>query len=90
MSRSRWKFNYLGQDFLSQLPMNTEAAIVVQDRATIITLDMVGTLIRVYNGIKFFNVLVENDKVGYRLGEFAPSKKKAARKKKVKIKMKKK
>ena len=89
MSRSRWKFNYLGQDFLSQLS-TTENAIIVQDRATIITSDMLGTLVRVYNGIKFFNILVENDKIGYRLGEFAPSKKKAARKKKVKVKMKKK
>jgi small subunit ribosomal protein S19 len=59
---------------------------IVQDRATYITEEMLGLTLCVYNGMKFFNILIENDKIGYRIGEFAPTKKKAAKKKKVKKK----
>jgi ribosomal protein S19 len=36
----------------------------------------------VYNGIRFFCIEVNSEKVGYRLGEFAPTKKKPIPKKK--------
>jgi len=82
MSRSRWKFNYLGQDFISQQTENiNNLEFTLQSRSTYITEEMVGLNIRIYNGMKFFNVTIENDKIGYRIGEFAPTKKKAAKKK---------
>jgi small subunit ribosomal protein S19 len=46
---------------------------ILQDRATYITEEMLGFTLCVYNGIKFFNILVESDKLGYKLGEFAPT-----------------
>lgn len=88
MSRSKWKFNYLAQDFISQnqnQDLSLIKELVLQDRATYITAEMVGTIVRVYNGMKYFNLHIEADKVGYRVGEFAPTKKKAVRKKKVKV-----
>jgi len=85
LSRSKWKFNYLAQDFISQMDAAPQEYIL-QDRATYITEEMLGFTLCVYNGIKFFNILVESDKLGYKLGEFAPTKKKAAKKKKIKKK----
>ena len=82
MSRSRWKFNYLGQDFISQQTENiNNLEFTLQSRSTYITEEMVGLNIRIYNGMKFFNVTIENDKIGYRIGEFAPTKKKLQKKK---------
>ena len=87
MSRSKWKFNYLAQDFISQEAeiMNNQE-IIVQSRSSYISEEMLGITVRIYNGIKFFTITIDNDKLGYCLGEFAPTKKKAAKKKKIKKK----
>ena len=61
-----------------------------ETRSTKITEDMVGFQIKVYNGIKYFSFFIENDMLGHCVGEFAPTKKKALKKKKVKVKIKKK
>lgn len=91
MSRSQWKFNYLGSDFRSitdsqETPKSLE--YVLQNRSTKITEDMLGLQVKVYNGIKYFSFLIENDMIGHCLGEFAPTKKKALKKKKIKVKLK--
>lgn len=90
MSRSRWKFNYIAQDFLMQLKNNEKNSnLILRNRATYITEDMLGTIVRVYNGCKSMTIIIDKDKIGSRLGEYAPSKKKAAKKKKIKAKIKK-
>ena len=84
MSRSRWKFNYVAQDFNLQYLENIQTnskELVIQDRATYITEEMLGNTIHVYNGLKYFTIKIESNKIGYRLGEFAPSKKKVVIKK---------
>jgi len=42
---------------------------------------MVGMSINIYNGCRFFNVVVSTDMLGHRLGEFAPTRKKPIAKK---------
>ena len=83
MSRSSWKFNYLAQDFMAQEQdyLRTKE-IIVHNRASYITEEMVGYTVKVYNGMKFFSFIIENDKIGHHVGEFSPTKKKATKKKK--------
>ena len=92
MSRSKWKFNYLAQDFISQereISNNYDnQELILQSRSTYISEEMLGFTVRVYNGMKFFTLTIGKDKLGYRIGEFAPTKKKAAKKKKIKKKKK--
>jgi ribosomal protein S19 len=45
---------------------------------------MIGFKFHVYNGIRFISFEVNLDKVGHKLGEFAPTKKKPIPKKKKK------
>jgi len=84
MSRSRWKFNYVAQDFHLQFLENIQTnskELIIQDRATYITEEMLGSTVHVYNGLKYFTIQIEPNKIGYRLGEFAPAKKKSCKKK---------
>jgi len=52
-----------------------EAGVVkTWDRASMISPEMVGFTFAVHNGRKHINVLVNEDMIGQRLGEFAPTK----------------
>ena len=89
MSRSQWKFNYIGTDFQNATEKNRKnntSAYILQTRTTRITEDMVDLNIKLYNGVRYFSFKVELDMLGHCLGEFAPTKKKAIRKKKIKSK----
>jgi small subunit ribosomal protein S19 len=44
-------------------------------RACVISPEMVGFTFAVYNGKNFIDVLVNEDMIGHRLGEFSPTKK---------------
>lgn len=84
MSRSVWKFNYLDTDFLSQQKSSSD--YVLFNRATYITEKMVGMRVHIYNGVRFFPLVIDTDMIGHRLGDFAPTRKKPIPKKKAKAK----
>lgn len=85
MSRSSWKPLYINNDFIEQKKVNKEHEdIVLFNRATVLTKQMVGLKLQVYNGIRFFPLNVTNDMLGHRVGEFAPTRKKPIPKKKKK------
>ena len=89
MSRSQWKFNYIGTDFQNIKEKNLEnkaSVYILQTRTTRITEDMLDLNIKLYNGMRYFSFRIEGDMLGHCLGEFAPTKKKAIRKKKMKSK----
>lgn len=50
-------------------------AIKTWSRASVITPDMVGLAFLVHNGKDFLNVLADENMIGHRLGEFAPTRK---------------
>ncbi len=52
---------------------NEKKVIKTWSRASMITPDMVGHTIAVYNGRKHVPVYVTENMVGYRLGEFVPT-----------------
>ena len=83
MSRSNWKPLFLTTEFILQKQNNLKIdSIILYNRATIITKQMIGLKLDIYNGIKFFQIIVSNDMIGHSVGEFAPTRKKPVQKKK--------
>jgi small subunit ribosomal protein S19 len=78
MSRSLKKGPYVNEKLLKklqQLKPGDRTVIKTWDRACTITPEMVGYTIGVHNGKIHIPVLVVENMVGHRLGEFAPTRK---------------
>lgn len=83
MSRVSWKPLFLHPEFmLQQKKVKTQEEVVLFNRATVITKQMIGIKFQIYNGMRFFPILVTSDMIGHRVGEFAPTRKKPLPKKK--------
>lgn len=78
MARSLKKGPYIHPAILKHMgrirPGNA-AAIKVWSRASMITPEMVGYKFGVHNGRSFIEIVVKEDMVGHRLGEFSPTRK---------------
>ena len=78
MSRSLKKGPYLNEKLLKKigkLKINDKTVTKTWDRACMITPEMVGFIIGVYNGRIHIPVTIVENMVGHRLGEFSPTKK---------------
>jgi small subunit ribosomal protein S19 len=78
MTRSLKKGPYVDERLLSKIvgknPLET-GAIKTWSRACVISPEMVGFVFGVHNGKTHVEVLVSEDMVGHRLGEFSPTRK---------------
>jgi len=78
MTRSIKKGIYVDERLLKKIagkdPLSTPA-IKTWKRASVISPEMLGFTFAVYNGKIHIDVLVTEDMVGHRLGEFSPTKK---------------
>ena len=78
MSRSLYKGPYVDEKLLKKIAKSKPAdAVVIKTwaRASVISPEMVGYIFGVHNGKDHIEVLVTEDMVGHRLGEFSPTKK---------------
>lgn len=78
MSRSTKKGPYVDPKLLkkvSKLKSGDKTVIKTWNRSSEISPEMVGFVIGVYNGKNFIEVLVKEEMVGHRLGEFSPTRK---------------
>ena len=78
MSRSSKKGPYVDQKLLKKITKiqpDGKTAIKTWSRASEISPEMVGFIFAVHNGKDFIEVRVGEVMVGYRLGEFSPTKK---------------
>ena len=79
MSRSLKKGPYVDPRLLKKAinmkKSSQRQPIKTWSRACVISPEMVGLTFAVHNGKDFLNVLAEENMVGHRLGEFAPTKK---------------
>ncbi len=76
MSRSLKKGPFIDQKLaakVQKLGSNTKPVIKTWSRASTITPEMVGFTFAVHTGNKVKNVLVIENMVGHKLGEFAPT-----------------
>jgi len=78
MSRSLYKGPYVDEKLLKKVAKSKPAdAVIIKTwaRASVISPEMVGYIFGVHNGKDHIEVLVTEDMVGHRLGEFSPTKK---------------
>jgi small subunit ribosomal protein S19 len=78
MSRSLKKGPYVDQRVLKKLEgkkLGDREVIKTWSRACVISPEMVGFTFGVHNGKDFVSVLVTEEMVGHRLGEFSPTRK---------------
>jgi small subunit ribosomal protein S19 len=78
MSRSLKKGPYVNEKLLkkiSKVKRGEKVIIKTWDRASTITPEMVGFTIGVHNGRVHVPVLIVENMVGYKLGEFSPTRK---------------
>lgn len=77
MARSVWKGPHVDHHLLKKAEDAQSATkreiIKTWSRRSVILPQFVGLTFGVYNGNKFIPVLVEEDMVGHKLGEFAPT-----------------
>jgi len=84
MARSSWKPLFLSNEIATQLKEKSNKKleeIFAYNRATVLTQQMLGLRINIYNGIRFYTIVVSSDMLGHRLGEFSPTRKKPVAKK---------
>lgn len=77
MSRSLYKGPYVYEKLLKKIAAHKPADAVVFKtwaRDSVISPEMVGFIFGVHNGNKHIDVLVTEDMVGHRFGEFSPTK----------------
>ena len=75
MSKSIWKPLYIKKK-------NDEPSKNEFFRKDIITSNLIGLTIKIYNGIKFFEITVNENMVNHKFGEFSPTRKIPLHKKK--------
>lgn len=77
MPRSVWKGPHVDHHLLEKVEKAQESGskqpIKTWSRRSVILPQFVGLTMAVYNGNKFIPVLVNEDMIGHKLGEFAPT-----------------
>ena len=80
MSRSNWKPKFFHPQAISNNAFSS--GIYLQNRATILTSSMLSKTFYVYNGMSWFKIEVMQERLGHRVGEFVPTRKRPSKKKK--------
>jgi len=76
MSRSLKKGPYVDEKLLKKVAKGKQGDVIkTWARASMISPEMIGHTIGVHNGKTHIPVLITEDMVGHRLGEFSPTKK---------------
>lgn len=73
MARSVWKGPFVELSLLKKVEAGPKGPIRTWSRRSTILPQFVGLTFNVYNGRKFVPVSVNEDMVGMKLGEFAPT-----------------
>jgi small subunit ribosomal protein S19 len=81
MTRSVWKGPFVDHHLAAKLTVTNKKTKTWSRRSTILP-EFIGMQIDIYNGKKFVSLLINEDMVGHKIGEFAPTRKFAVHKKK--------
>lgn len=79
MARSKWKGPYIEKNLFTTLNFkstNLNNEIITFSRKSFITPKFIGLSFKIYNGKTFIKLIITEDMVGYKLGEFVPTRKK--------------
>lgn len=83
MGRSKWKGPYIDEKSLKTLE-NSKKNKVIVSRNTSILPKLVEKTFDVYNGKKFVEIIVTEEMIGHKFGEFSSTRKQFSLKKKTK------
>lgn len=76
MTRSKWKGPHVDYKLLSnEYVHETYKVISTRSRSSTVIPRFVGKTFKVHNGKTFYQVKIIEEMVGYKLGEFAPTRK---------------
>ena len=76
MSRSKWKGPFVDTNLLNKIKLtDSKKEIFTKSRNSTILPSFVGKHFKIYNGKVFHNILITEKMVGYKLGEFSPTRK---------------
>jgi len=73
MARSSWKLNYLSKSITKQL--DKKKVLMVWTRDTVIPSFLLNRLVKIYNGKEYKTIKITQEKIGFRFGEFANTRK---------------
>lgn len=76
MSRSIWKGPFINVSLIKKVSLG-KPTIETRARNCVLLPQFVGKSISVYNGKKFIRILVTEDMIGHKLGEFVPTRKRS-------------
>nr|AGH24270.1 ribosomal protein S19 [Reclinomonas americana ATCC 50633]AGH24404.1 ribosomal protein S19 [Reclinomonas americana ATCC 50284] len=86
MTRSIWKGPHVDSSLLSKIikikKIDSKKKINTWSRRSVVLPQFIGLSFNVYNGNRWVSVLVTEDMIGHKLGEFAPTRKVVKHKKK--------
>ena len=74
MSRAKWKGPYIKLTTVKKILKVTDSKL--SDRAATILPNFVGKTLNIHNGFGYIKLIIKKEMVGYKLGEFAPTRKK--------------
>lgn len=72
MSRSVWKLNYLPKTIIRQ---SKKKNINIWSRDAVIPSFLVNRLVKIYNGKDYKTIKITHEKIGFKFGEFANTRK---------------
>jgi small subunit ribosomal protein S19 len=84
MTRSTWKNPFSQSQIFKSIYLNhnSEKPVKIWSRNSVIFPLFIGKVLSIYNGRKFVNVKISEEMVGFKIGEFVPTRKKPIHKKK--------
>jgi small subunit ribosomal protein S19 len=73
MSRSKWKGLFVSYFIYKKylFAKKNKTSIQLFARNSTIVIELVGVHFKVYNGIRFINVFITENKIGHKMGEFS-------------------
>ena len=75
MSRSNWKGPFVDYNLNNFLKKKSKVTIETKSRNTSIVPDFVGKTLHVHNGKKYIRIIINEDMIGHKLGEFSSTRK---------------
>lgn len=82
MSRSKWKGPFVNNTLLNKVKLTeNKKEIQTKSRSSTVLPSFVGKCFKIHNGKIFHKILITEKMIGYKLGEFSPTRKQFSYKK---------
>jgi small subunit ribosomal protein S19 len=73
MTRSAWKGPYVASSILKKVGAKRVKNFQIWSRNSVIPEFLIGQTVSIHNGKEFKNVTITREKVGFKFGEFSPT-----------------